>query len=236
MAAFVVAHEGMHPSLPEPVHVRFVEAPPFGVPAPKMESPPVPNVVSPPMPKAVSPPMPAPAPRPPPASPARARRVPPPDAPRAEVEAPVAPAQPVPPEAPPAPVVEPVAPAASEGAVTGATSAAERPGISHGDASPDPDAPVELPGDATPPRLAPGNAVPDYPPDARAARRTGVVVLRVIVTAEGRVSEVKVVDGSEPFVASAVRAVSGWRYEPARHRGRPISVYRTVRIPFRLAD
>jgi protein TonB len=93
---------------------------------------------------------------------------------------------------------------------------------------------IELPDDATPPQLVPGNPLPPYPPEARAARRTGVVVLRVVVFADGTVGEVRVVEGQEPFVSTAVRAVRSWRYRPARWKGQSIAVYRVIRIPFEL--
>jgi TonB family protein len=76
--------------------------------------------------------------------------------------------------------------------------------------------------------------VPPYPPDARLARKTGVVVLKVVVFADGTVGDVRVVDGEEPFVTAAVKTVKSWRYQPARLKGQPIAVYRVIRIPFEL--
>ena len=32
----------------------------------------------------------------------------------------------------------------------------------------------------------------------------------------------------------AIKTVKKWRYEPATHEGQPITVYRIVRIPFKL--
>ena len=93
---------------------------------------------------------------------------------------------------------------------------------------------IELPDEAVPPRLAAGSAVPPYPPEARAARRTGVVVLRVVVFADGTVGKVEVISGEEPFVTAATQAVKSWRYQPARLKGQPIAVYRLIRIPFEL--
>ena len=45
---------------------------------------------------------------------------------------------------------------------------------------------------------------------------------------------VKIVRGEEPFASAAVEAVKSWRYEPARYKGLPISVYRTFQVTFRL--
>jgi periplasmic protein TonB len=94
---------------------------------------------------------------------------------------------------------------------------------------------VELPDGAQPPRLLAGATIPAYPPEARADRKTGVVVLKAIVYADGTVGDVRVIEGEEPFASAAVRAVRSWRYEPARLNGQPIAVYREIRIPFKLA-
>jgi periplasmic protein TonB len=94
---------------------------------------------------------------------------------------------------------------------------------------------IRLPADAQPPRLLAGATMPRYPPEARADRRTGTVILQVVIYADGTVGDVHVVDGEEPFVTAAVHAVKEWRYEPARHQGQPVAVYRQIRIPFELA-
>ncbi len=76
--------------------------------------------------------------------------------------------------------------------------------------------------------------MPAYPQEARAAGKTGTVVLKVVILADGRVADVQVMRGDEPFVSEAVRAVKNWRYEPARYKGHPITVYRIIQIPFKL--
>lgn len=93
---------------------------------------------------------------------------------------------------------------------------------------------IQLPDDAIPPHPKSSNAIPPYPQQARADGRTGVVVLEIVVLADGSVDHVKVVRGDEPFASSAVAAVKTWRYEPARYKGQPISVYRTFQITFKL--
>jgi protein TonB len=94
--------------------------------------------------------------------------------------------------------------------------------------------PVNLPENAQPPRELSSNASPEFPADARRRGQEGMVILKIVVDADGRVSAVKVMRGDEPFVAEAVRAVKRWRYEPARLDGQAISVFRIVKIPFRL--
>lgn len=93
---------------------------------------------------------------------------------------------------------------------------------------------VALPEDAVAPRPLASNAVPPYPQQARASGKTGTVVLKVVILADGSVADVEVMRGEEPFVSAAVETVKSWRYEPALHKGQPITVYRVIRIPFKL--
>jgi len=94
---------------------------------------------------------------------------------------------------------------------------------------------VDLPPGANPPVKTSGD-VPQYPRQAKAAELEGVVVLKIIVLADGSVSKVEVVEGEEPFVSAAVRAVKEWHYRAAQHDGQAIAVYHTVRIPFKLQN
>lgn len=93
---------------------------------------------------------------------------------------------------------------------------------------------IALPEDAQPPMPLKTNTVPAYPQEARAASKTGTVILKVVILANGKVADVQVMRGDEPFVSAAVQAVKAWRYEPARYKGQPITVYRIIQIPFKL--
>jgi periplasmic protein TonB len=94
---------------------------------------------------------------------------------------------------------------------------------------------IELPDGAEPPRLMAGATVPPYPAAARAERKSGTVVLKAIVYADGTIGDIRVLEGDEPFVSAALTAVRSWRYQPARLNGQPIAVYREIRIPFKLS-
>ncbi len=94
---------------------------------------------------------------------------------------------------------------------------------------------IALPEDAEAPVPDAHNVVPAYPREARAAGKTGTVVLKVVILADGSVGSVQVMRGEEPFVSAAVEAVKKWRYTPARYKGQAITVYRIIQIPFRLA-
>jgi len=95
---------------------------------------------------------------------------------------------------------------------------------------------IALPEDADPPTPADDNTAPAYPQEARAAGKTGMVILKIVIRADGTVDAdtVQVMRGDEPFVSAAVAAVKHWRYEPARYQGQPITVYRIIQIPFKL--
>ena len=79
------------------------------------------------------------------------------------------------------------------------------------------------------------NPPPVYPAGAVVDRLEGTVLLRVYVTAAGRVSGVEVAASSGHAVldGAAVRAVRTWRFAPAERGGRPTAA--TVRLPVRFA-
>jgi periplasmic protein TonB len=93
---------------------------------------------------------------------------------------------------------------------------------------------IALPEDAVAPTPAESNQVPPYPQEARAAGKTGTVVLKVIILADGSVADVQVMRGDEPFVSAALQTVRRWKYSPARYKGQAITVYRIIQIPFKL--
>lgn len=78
-------------------------------------------------------------------------------------------------------------------------------------------------------------AVPRYPAVARAAGVEGAVVVRGIVRRDGTIDDVEVIkDLPYGLGESARSAVRRWRFRPATYRGRPIDVYYTVTVNFRL--
>jgi TonB family protein len=76
---------------------------------------------------------------------------------------------------------------------------------------------------------------PVYPPAARRAGVSGMVVLEIVVSAEGRVSEIEVQRGLPLGLSeAAVEAVRRWQYRPARGATGPVASRKVVRIEFRL--
>ena len=65
---------------------------------------------------------------------------------------------------------------------------------------------------------------PVYPPVAAAKNEVGAVILEVMVAADGKVSNVKVLRSSGPaFENAATDAVAQWTFIPAMQNGSPIS-------------
>src|SRR5215471_8747311 len=73
---------------------------------------------------------------------------------------------------------------------------------------------------------------PDYPALATVANITGKVVLQVTISAEGRVTDARMVSGHPLFEASAVRAVRLWRYQPFIVDGAAVPIVTQVYLLF----
>lgn len=78
---------------------------------------------------------------------------------------------------------------------------------------------------------------PEYPPDALQSGVQGWVDLTFMVTPEGKVTNVVVVDSTPPniFNRAARDAMFRTRYKPVIQSGRPIAVASKVRVSFKLA-
>ena len=91
----------------------------------------------------------------------------------------------------------------------------------------------------TRPRLDPSRSpAPAYPRRALLRGWEGVAVLGVDVAATGHPTGVRVLKSSGHAVLdrAAVRAVRGWRFQPARMGAAPIAGYTEVRLRFELRD
>ncbi|WAV88564.1 energy transducer TonB [Oxalobacter aliiformigenes] len=83
-----------------------------------------------------------------------------------------------------------------------------------------------------------GNPKPPYPAVSRRMGEEGVVVLSVMIEADGTVSDVKLKhsSGFPRLDASALKTVRHWRYVPARKNGRPVAFRYVQPIRFSLDD
>ena len=78
---------------------------------------------------------------------------------------------------------------------------------------------------------------PTYPELARVARVEGDVILQAIIKADGSVGDLEVLRCTRPsmgFEEAAIEAVRQWRYEPALQNGKPVEVYFTIFVEFKL--
>jgi protein TonB len=76
---------------------------------------------------------------------------------------------------------------------------------------------------------------PEYTEEARRAKTQGTCILWLIVDADGRPRDVRVVRGlGFGLDAKAIEAVKQWRFEPAKKDGKPVNVQISVEVGFRL--
>jgi protein TonB len=76
---------------------------------------------------------------------------------------------------------------------------------------------------------------PEYTESARKKKINGNVTLAMVVTAEGRVRDLKVIKGLDKDLdKQTLAAVSTWRFEPATKDGKPVAVHLSTEVTFRL--
>ncbi|HRQ46693.1 MAG TPA: energy transducer TonB [Rhodocyclaceae bacterium] len=80
------------------------------------------------------------------------------------------------------------------------------------------------------------NPPPVYPPMSRRRGEQGEVLLLVAVSVDGRPEhiEIRKSSGHQRLDEAALRAVSEWRFIPARQGSRPVAANVLVPIEFRL--
>lgn len=76
---------------------------------------------------------------------------------------------------------------------------------------------------------------PEYPEIMRRAKVQGIVVLSAVISRTGDVEVKEVLKSLNSVMdGAAVRAVNEWKYHPATLNGRPISVWFTITVYYRL--
>jgi protein TonB len=107
---------------------------------------------------------------------------------------------------------------------------------------PEPPRPIPSPPPAPPVRreavLVSGDLQPPYPTSEQRAQREGIVVVRVVVGPDGRVTGVEKVRATSDafFEATARHARSRWRFRPATLDGQPVETTKTLTVRFQLQD
>jgi protein TonB len=80
---------------------------------------------------------------------------------------------------------------------------------------------------------------PEYPPASRRAGEEGTVQLQVLVLESGRAGEVKVArsSGFPKLDEAAINEVKrNWRFVPGKEDGKPVAMWHTFAVTFRLTD
>jgi len=80
---------------------------------------------------------------------------------------------------------------------------------------------------------------PEYPPASRRAGEEGTVQLQVLVLESGRAGEVKVArsSGFPKLDEAAINEVKrNWRFVPGKEDGKPVSMWHTFAVTFRLTE
>jgi TonB family protein len=76
---------------------------------------------------------------------------------------------------------------------------------------------------------------PKYTQEARDAGIQGTVLLKVVVTSEGKADRIEVVKGLDPGLdQSAIDAISQWVFQPGTKAGKSVDVAATIEVSFRL--
>jgi TonB family protein len=76
--------------------------------------------------------------------------------------------------------------------------------------------------------------VPAYPEVAKLNRIQGDVVMQALISKEGTVKRVHVMEGDSRLRSAAEEAVYKWRYRPYVLHGQPVEVATTVTVNFNL--
>jgi periplasmic protein TonB len=105
-------------------------------------------------------------------------------------------------------------------------------------ATPAPPAPPATPSPLVRPRDAPGNryARLKYPGSAMRRGIAGTIVVEFEVMEDGRVRDVRILQGPIEFHQSVLQAVRAWTFEPARRAGQPVRYRMLRRVVFKLDD
>ena len=83
--------------------------------------------------------------------------------------------------------------------------------------------------------LATEQSDPGYPLELMRANVQGMVTLYAIIHADGRVSDIRVLNSpDERLDPYAAKALARWKFLPAERAGKPVALEAVVKIPFRV--
>jgi len=73
---------------------------------------------------------------------------------------------------------------------------------------------------------------PEYPPDARAAKASGTVVIQVIIDEQGNVISAKAVSGHQLLYQASINAALQAKFSPTFLLGEPVKVTGVITYTF----
>ena len=77
---------------------------------------------------------------------------------------------------------------------------------------------------------------PQYPTIAVQTKTQGTVRLRAIISRDGRITSLEILNGHPFLVRAALDAVRQWRYRPTLLNGEPVEVETSITVIFRLRE
>lgn len=99
-----------------------------------------------------------------------------------------------------------------------------------------PAAPLHLGPGVTPPRIR-KKVEPGYPKGALALGIEATVVVEVVIDSTGIITTVNLLrPAGRGFDEAAIACVNKWRFHPAQKDGRPVDIYASIEVNFRLGD
>jgi TonB family protein len=75
---------------------------------------------------------------------------------------------------------------------------------------------------------------PEYPRLAQLAHVSGVVTLEAVIDEEGKVANLKIINGDDLFNKAALDAVKRWKYSPTILNGEPIPIIAVIKVVFNI--
>lgn len=80
------------------------------------------------------------------------------------------------------------------------------------------------------------NRTPSYPNLSRRLREEGIVLLEILIRADGTVGEIKLKESSgfKRLDDAALKAIASWRFQPATQNGQPIDFWYEQPLEFNL--
>jgi protein TonB len=75
---------------------------------------------------------------------------------------------------------------------------------------------------------------PAYPALARQLRRSGQVHIRALISVDGSIESLQVMDGDPLLLQSAKDAVLQWKYRPTYLNGQPVEVETIITVVYTL--